>query len=266
LELVEKNEETVGGLNSDALGQNDDSNMPGILSMFRTGQALTGQQLTFSSFVSAQKEVGRKLVKVIQKNYDPDKVMRILGKQPAKEIFDPEFTKYDCQPVEGLLTETQRQLSYLELKELRREFPDAAQAIPISLLLEQSNIQFKDNVKNSIKQGEQQAAQTQQRMMQDKAVAQKLIVAQTVQAINKSQAELARADEDKADAQVSRVKMMVEMQKLTADKQMELVDRVLEIERVSNETKKNQISQQKIIADLAKAKWVNNKRSKNGRN
>ncbi len=265
MEILESTENEIGGLNSDALGQNDDSNTPGILSMFRTGQALTSQQGIFNGYRASKKQLGLKLVKINQANYDPQRVARILGEMPIQSFYDKDFSKFDCVPAEGVLTETQQNLFYLELKELRQMFPDAANVIPMSMLIENSPMQFKDRIKQSMQAMEQKSMQMQQLLANDKQLQQKLIQAQTIQAINKSQAELARAEEDKTDAQLARVKTMVEMQKMGTERNLEVVDRLLRLEQIEQENKKILVSQQKIIADLMKNKNQNrnNRRTKN---
>ncbi|MFA5382065.1 MAG: hypothetical protein WC356_02785 [Candidatus Micrarchaeia archaeon] len=267
MEIIEKNEDTIGGLNSDALGQNDDSNMPGILSMFRTGQALTGQQGTFNSFRQAKRQLGVKLVKAIQVNYPPQKIQRLIGEIPAPTFYESDFSKYDCSPVEGVLTETQQNLFYLELKELRERFPDAAQVIPISALIEASPMQFKDRLMQMIKQSEQKTQQAQQLAMAAQQKQDKLIEAQTIATINKSQAEasrsqaeLARTEENKVDAELARMKMATEISKTAQQPKLEIMDRLIKLEEL-------QQKQQRLIIDMRKTRNdARNNRSKNLRN
>ncbi len=264
MEIIEKNEDSIGGLNSDALGQNDDSNMPGILSMFRTGQALTGQQGTFNSFRQAKRQMGVKLVKTIQVNYPPQKIQRLIGEIPVPTFYEPDFAKYDCSPIEGVLTETQQNLFYLELKEIRERYPDAAQMIPISALIEASPMQFKDRLMEMIKKAEQGTQQAQQVAMATQQQQSKLMDAQTVATINKSQAEAARAqaeaartEENKVDAELARMKMATEIGKNAQQPKLEIMDRLIKLEEL-------QQKQQRLIIDMQKARNDSKNRNRSG--
>jgi len=248
MEIMEKNEDTIGGLNSDALGANDDANMPGILSMFRTGQALTGQQGIFSSYRRAKKQLGHKLVKINQANYPPQKVQRLIGEMPVKGFYEPDFVKYDCTPTEGILTETQESLFYLELKELRDRYPDAAQMIPISALIEASPMQFKDRLTKMIKQAEQKAAQMQEMAMQDKRKKDKLLEAHTATKVAQAQESITQAQENRAGAALDRAKTISETNKLDVQPQLELLDRILRLEEIvlkSRQISKNERKRRK---------------------
>lgn len=256
MEIIEKNEDSIGGLNADALGAADDPNVPAIMSMFRTGQALTGQQGVFQSFRTAKRQVGIKLVKINQVNFQPEKVQRYINELPVQGFYEPDFNKYDCVPTEGILTETQQNLFYLELKEIRERYPDAAQIIPISALIEASPMQFKDRLAQIIKQQEQRAMQMQQVAMQDKQRQDKLMDAHTMTKIASAQESISQAAENRTTSILDRARTMTEMQKLQNDSvvsaqkpQLEILDRVLRLEELMQKQQKLQLEGLKIRND-----------------
>jgi len=250
MESLDKDTIDAGGLNEEIFGT-EDRDQPAILSQFRTGQALTGQGGLFQGFRSAKKSLGLKLVKLIQANYAPSQVRRIINEEPSPDFYKADFSRYDCVPTEGLLTDTQQHLFYLELKQLRSEFPDAAQYITISDLIETLPIQFKDKLKEIIKQREQQAQQQQQQIqqiaMQDKQRMDMLQEAKIRSELATSQENIAEAEENRANAALDRVKTMATIRTLDSKPYMELARMALELEKVK-------ISREKMENDSNKEK------------
>jgi hypothetical protein len=229
MEILEQSETMIGGLNNEILG-NDDKDIPGVLATFRTGQALTGQQGIFSGFRQAKRQMGVKLVKAHQKNYPPEKVQRIIGEIPVPTFYEPDFTKYDCTPVEGLLTESQQMSFWLELKEIRAMFPDAAQMLPLSVMLEYYPTEFKGRLKEMVKQNEQKMAEMNKAAMEDKM---RLDKAQEVQTQLKSaqiEEAITQSIENRANAQLDNAKTMTETKDLQASTQLNIIDRMIKLE------------------------------------
>lgn len=237
MEILEQSETSIGGLNNEILG-NDDAEIPAILASYRTGQALTGQQGLFNGFRQAKRQIGVKLVKAHQKNYPPDKVQRRINQIPVPTFYEPDFTKYDCTPTEGILTETQQNLFYLELKELRQMYPDAAQIIPISAIIEASPMQFKDKLVQIIKQSEQNQQKAQAMALQDKQRQDKLIEATTQTKLTQSQESIAQSAENRSNAELDRIRTMAEARKLGVEPQLSLIDKMIKLEDVRLQAKR----------------------------
>ena len=242
MEQIDKCTTEIKGLNNEIFGS-DDKDIPGILHKFRTGAALTGQQGIFSSFRISKRCVGMKLLRLIQLNYDPFKVKRMIGVYPVPGFYAQDFDRFDCTPTEGLLTDTQRQLNYLELVNLRNQFPDAAQYIPISMLLKMAPIQGSKEVEQAVKQAEQQAQKQMQLQLQNQERVNRLVEAQ-------AQADLARSKEDISDIQENRANIAlknaqtaVEIQKLRGEssrapeqeqwqRMLDTIDRILKLKEI----------------------------------
>lgn len=231
LEVLDRDGVQAGGLNEEIMGS-DDKDMPAILNRYRTGQALTGQGGLFSGFRQTKRQLGVKLVKLMQTHYDPNKVQRVLNEYPAPGFYQPDFDKYDCVPTEGLLTDSQRHLYYLELRQLRQAFPDAAQVIPMSMLVEAMPIQYKEKVLQAIKQAEQQQQQAIQAQMADKKRMDSLIEAQT-------QEDISQAQENRSGAALDRVKTIAEAKKLNIEPIMEMAKMAFELEMAKLKTKES---------------------------
>ncbi|KKN51787.1 hypothetical protein LCGC14_0619640, partial [marine sediment metagenome] len=105
LEMTDRAETETGGLNQEIFGVDDsDADVPMILARHRTGQALTGQAGLFQGFRNSKRQIGRKLVKLVQLNYSPQKVAEIINEFPVEGFYEDNLTRFDCSPVEGLLT------------------------------------------------------------------------------------------------------------------------------------------------------------------
>ena len=100
---------------------------------------------------------------MIQNNFTPGKVRRILNEQPTEQFFDKSFQKFDAVVAEGLLTDTQRKLSFTVLLEMQK----LGIPIPTDILLEKAPIPDKKGLIEAIKkqqEAEQQAAEKQQQL------------------------------------------------------------------------------------------------------
>lgn len=224
LEVLDKDEMQAGGMNEEIMGS-DDKDIPGILHSYRTGAALTGQQGIFSGYRRAKRQLGQKLVRLVQEHYGPGKVYRLLNEQPAQGFYEPDFVKYDCNPTEGLLTDSQRHLWYLELKGLRAQFPDAAQAIPLSMLVKDMPIQFPRELLEAIQKSEQMQSQLMQAQLQSKQAMDNMMMAQAAE-------DIADAEESRAGAVLDRAKAMTELRNIPKELFLQLMDRLIKLEQV----------------------------------
>lgn len=161
----------ISGVNEELLGSAMDDKA-GILSMLRQGAGLTTLQTLFDQLDRSQKQLGKIMIDVVQKNFTPGKIKRITEEEPTAQFYNKSFGKYDAAIEDGLNTSTQRQMQFAQMLHLREA------GVPISTqdLLEASTLQNKNKViKNAIAQ-EQQAAQAQQ---QQSAVALEELQART---------------------------------------------------------------------------------------
>lgn len=218
----------ISGVNEELLGSAMDDKA-GILSMLRQGAGLTTLQSLFDQLDYSQKQLGTIMMDIIQANFTPGKVQRILGIQPSDQFFNKNFGRYDCAVEEGLNTTTQKQMQFAQLLQLR----DAGVPVPNEALLEAATIQNKKELVEQIKAQEQaqaQAAQAQQQAQLEMQLAQtKLTQARAVadqglglERISRVQENEALAVEREAKAESDRMSAMLSMVK--AMKELDTID------------------------------------------
>jgi len=151
----------ISGVNEELLGSAIDDKA-GILSMLRQGAGLTTLQNLFDQLDYSQKLLGRVLMEVIQANFTPGKVQRILGEQPTEEFYNKKFGRYDAAIEEGLNTTTQRQMQFAQLLQLR----EMGVPIPNDVILEAATLQNKKELIEKVREQEQAQAQQAQAQAQ----------------------------------------------------------------------------------------------------
>jgi hypothetical protein len=225
LEVLDREDVHAGGLNEEIFGS-DDNEIPGVLHRYRTGQALTGQQGMFANYRQAKRRLGRLMVLFNQANMGPKRLARLLRQGHAPDFYVPDLVRYDCTPTEGLLTADQQQLWYMELRELAAMYP---QLIPASEVLKAAPVAYPQKLLEIIRRSEQQQAQIAQMQVQNQAIMNQLIAAQSQVDLARAQQEIAAADEDRAGALLDRTKAMVEAGKIQDSRGLEVVDRAIRI-------------------------------------
>lgn len=151
----------ISGVNEELLGSADDDKA-GILSMMRQGAGLVTLQGLFDNLDQSQKLLGKIQLQLIQANWTPGKVRRIINEEPSQEFYNRAFSTYDAIVEEAPLTSTQKQVALqqaLYLKEL-------GIPIPTEYLLENMQLPNKDKLIEQITQQEQAQQQQQQQMAQ----------------------------------------------------------------------------------------------------
>jgi hypothetical protein len=161
-ELLGKDFTLVSGVNEELMGSALDDKA-GILSMLRQGAGLTTLQVLYDQLDRTQKLLGKIMIDVIQANFVPGKIQKILeGEQPAEQFYNKAFGVYNADVEEGLNTATQRQMQFAQMLQLKE------MGLPISPedLLEAATLQNKDRVIKNMQAAEQQQQQQQQQMHQ----------------------------------------------------------------------------------------------------
>ena len=160
-ELLAKEVEQISGVNEELLGSAIDDKA-GILSMLRQGAGLTTLQILFDELDRAQKLLGKVILDLVQTNFTPGKIKRILEEEPTPQFYSKAFGKYDAAVEEGLNTTTQKQMQFAQLLHLR----EVGVPIPDDLLLDASTLQNKKKLVEAVSQQAQQQQQAQQMQAQ----------------------------------------------------------------------------------------------------
>ncbi len=152
----------ISGVNEELLGSaNDDK--AGILSMLRQGAGLTTLQILFDNLDASQKQLGKIMIDLIQANFTPGKIKKILnGEEPTAQFYNKAFGKYGAVVEEGLNTSTQKQMQFAQLLNLR----EVGVPVPDDLLLESSTLQNKKQLVEAVTKNKQQQMEIAQQQMQ----------------------------------------------------------------------------------------------------
>lgn len=160
-EILAREIQEISGVNEELLGSAVDDKA-GILSMLRQGAGLTTLQSLFDNLDYSQKLLGKLMINVVQNNFTPGKVKRILEEEPTQQFYNKAFGKYDAAVEEGLNTTTQRQMQFAQLLQLK----EVGVLIPDDVLLEAATVQNKKKLTDSVMQAKQQQQQVQEMQMQ----------------------------------------------------------------------------------------------------
>lgn len=218
----------IAGVNDAAFGVAESGNESGVMTMLRQGAALTNLQDVFDNLRFSQKHMSSLALKLIQK-WTPQKVQRIIDDEPTQEFYNREFTKYDCVIQEGLLTDTQRQVFFrqmVDLKQLGEPMPPGflAKIAPI-----QGKSEYNEEMETFLK-AQQEAEQAQQQQQQALIQAQlELAQSQSLQQVagakerfTRSVANLGLSDERSSEAIENRTKAVLDQVK--AIKELDEID------------------------------------------
>lgn len=161
-QLLGQEIQEISGVNEELLGSAVDDKA-GILSMLRQGAGLTTLQGLFDQLDNSQKLLGEIILKLVQTNFTPGKVKKILnGKEPAPQFYNKAFGRYGAAIEEGLNTTTQKQMQFAQLLHLR----EIGLPIPDNVLVDSATLQNKKELKEALMQASQQQQQVQQVQLQ----------------------------------------------------------------------------------------------------
>ena len=152
----------ISGINEELLGSaNDDK--AGILSMLRQGAGLTTLENLFDNLDRAQELLGAIIIDIIQANWMPGKVKKVLeGEEPQPQFYNKAFGKYHIRVEDGLNTTTQKQLQLSQLLHLR----EVGIPIPDEVILDSVTVQNKTKLMEAIGAQKKKAEEMQDLQMQ----------------------------------------------------------------------------------------------------
>lgn len=163
LDVLDKELFNVIGLSQENLGKVVEDDSSGYQSALRTAAGLTAQQPIFDRLDLSQNIMGDIVMETIQKNWTPGKVKLLLGgEEPAPLFYDRAFGKYHSVCELGFNTDTQKQLEFAQLLELRKAGINISDAQMIS----KATLQGKEDLIQEMEQQSQQAQEQQQMQMQ----------------------------------------------------------------------------------------------------
>jgi hypothetical protein len=225
-EILAREIQEISGVNEELLGSaNDDK--AGILSMLRQGAGLTTLQTLFDQLDMSQKLLGKQMIDLIQLNYTPGKIKRIIEEDPTREFYNKNFGTYDVAVEEGLNTSTQKQMQFAQMLQLRQA------GVPISDidLLEAATVQNKNKIiENTVRQQEA-SSQAQQAQAQSAAEFQ---AAQVRLADSQAQANLQLGAERQSRIQENFAQAQERLAEASKDDQQGLLNFVKALKELDN--------------------------------
>jgi hypothetical protein len=246
-ELLGQELQQISGVNEELLGSAEDDKA-GILATLRQGAGLTTLQTLFDHLDRSQKMMGELHMDIIQANWTPGKVQRIVNEEPNQQFYNRAFGKYDCVVEEAPLTSTQKQLALQKALYLR----EIGVPITTEYLINHMNLPDKDELIKSVVKQEQQQAQQQQQMAQLQmqqlqvenetkiayAEAQKALASERMNKVQLDAAlsaeRIQRADEDRTGSILNLIKAIKEIQGMDLE-QMEQGLRIVQAVEGKNE-------------------------------
>lgn len=195
-ELFDRDLMEIAGASSEMMGMPENENMPisGILAKVRQGAGLTILQDLFDNYRFSQEILGEKLLKMMQINYHPSKIQRILNEQMHPSFKDAASLHYDIKVEETVDTPSQKNLFYMQLMQARQ----AGVPIPDSLLIEAMPIQGKDKIMKALQAQEQQNAQMQQIEAKQRETINEMAQAKIISDVGTGVERIARSQADRA--------------------------------------------------------------------
>ncbi len=221
------------GISPENLGMAENENIEtaGVLAKMRQAAGLVNLQDLFDGLRDSQKLLGKKVLKLIQLNYTPEKIKLITKKEPTPEFYSKSFAKYNVVVEEGILTDTQRQSQFVQLMALKQ----TGVPIPDDLIIKNSNLHGKEELQQQLAQQAEQAQQMQQmqselqmRVVDAKAKSDDALAAERLNKIQLDAAlsaeRIARAEEDRTAGVLNLIKAAKELQGIDLDHFMKAVE------------------------------------------
>lgn len=188
-----------------------------ILAKLREASGLMVYQPLLDPYRAGKKQLGQKMVEMIQANWTPEKIQRITKKQPTPEFFERTFGKYDCTVSEGALTDSQKKMRYGEALALKAQ----GAPIPWSKILEHSALEIAPELMEGIVKQEQM----QQQLMMMK------VHVEMVREKARAALDQAKAEALKSKSGLDRVTAMEEIANMKDEQLVKLLQVALDIER-----------------------------------
>lgn len=167
----------ISNINSELLGLSSNATT-GIAQQEKKKQGLVGNEFLFDNLSLSKKRLAKRYIKLVQKIYTPERIMRILnnanskapidiGGVPITEYIEEEllafiknidFTKYDTTVGESNYNPATRSANFAQWMDLAAVRPE----VPLQLLVDLSDLPEKDKAKEMLGQQMQMMQQKEQ--------------------------------------------------------------------------------------------------------
>lgn len=236
----------VANISEELLGQADSEQDSGLKVMLRQGAALVGLQDIFDNLRFAQETASKKVLKMIQ-GWSEGKLRRILNEEPTEVLKNKQTIKYDITVREGVLTDTQQQVFFRQLIDLK----ELGEPVPPGLLARAAPLQGKTEYNKAMEeyQKQQEAAQaevakmeqekmrTQSELFQSQSIsniaAAKERFTRAVANMGLEEERASKAVENRADAVLRRAQAAKQLEAMDDEKILKLLEIFTSLEEIS---------------------------------
>lgn len=194
------------------------------------------------------KMLGKLQMEMMQANWSPDKVARIIGREPTQEFYQNNFGKYDCIVKETNLTDTQRNLAWADALQARAILGDV---IPKEFLIEMYPGAEKSKLLKAFEAQEAEQKAQQEKLNEQEVLGKRLANAEVVSKLSLASERRARmaadiglaknrmadAFQDRTNAVLNQAKTITELQGVQQQQLEEAIRFIFELEeRAQNQT------------------------------
>lgn len=263
----------IMGINEAQIGSSLDQQTAGITEKMRLNSGLTLLQPLFDGLDASLKSLGKLLVKVIQNNFTPGKIARIVGEDPTAEFYSKVWGEYDIVIEDGFNTTTQRQQEFaqlFQLKQLGVNIPDARLIASATIQNKKQLIELLEEQQKKQQEFEQQQNQLQLSEIEART---KLVNAQAAADMglyqerssrvvdNKMQAKerYAKAISDIESAALDRAKTIKELESIDVDNLRSALEIIQQIK--AEQKKELELAYEMAENDVAQPVMNNNQES-----
>lgn len=255
-ELFDKDMMEIVGVNDANFGITENGQESGVMMMLRQGASLINLQDVMDNMRFSQKSISQKTVKLLQ-TWTPQKVKRIINEEPTAQFYDRDFTKYDISVTEGMLTDTQKQIYFRQLVDLKQlGAPVTGEMLARAAPIQGKSTYIKELAEMEKAQAEQAKAQqelekqlleSQRQLAQAKAISDLSLAserkARTHSNLALGKERISESEQNRAQAALDRAKTMTEISNMNDDSILKYMNavRMLEAEEMAD---RQQISSQ----------------------
>lgn len=252
----------ITGANESMFGIDEGGNtqVSGRIAEVRAANGVRVNRQMFDNIEYAQKQLAEIVMLGIQKNYPPEKIARIIGREPTEQFYDKSFEQYDAQVKQGIQTQSQRDAYYMELVALKR---DGIVDVPQEEIINALPLVGKSKLEEALQAQQQQQMAQQKKLDEYEQIQKEQAIAKTEQDLALAQERRGRmvadlglyreriseASENRAQAALARAKTVTELEKLDDDRIREVYDFVQLLE--AQEKQSQQEMQERTLAETA---------------
>jgi hypothetical protein len=231
--MVNVNEEMFGNT-----PQNTNAEVSGVLAKLRQGAGLVGLRGLFDNLSMSQAIIGSKILKLVQQ-FPSYNVSRVLGTEPTPEFSSRNFGTYDATATESMLTDTQRDMAYAELINMKKMGVEMQDPAPITWksIITYAPIQMREDLLKEVSEIEKKQQERQAQAQKQEQRMQELMVQATLTQMKENNAQAdernAQVKENQTNSVLNQVKTMAQISEIKNKPILELLKTMAQIEKAN---------------------------------